>query len=605
MAAPGFSRRHRNGEKKERIKVSKEGWRTARKMFSYLRPYRGTYLAGMVFLVLSTITTLGFPYILGQMVNTASGKQDWFLGQIDQIALLLLAIVVAQMIFSFLRVYTFSIVTQKAMADIRKDLYSKLLYLPILFFEKRRVGELTSRITADVQQLQNVLSTTLAEFFRQIFSLIGGVAIILATTPKLALFMLMIFPPLVLVGVFFGRFIRKHSKNTQNDLAATNVVLEESLHNISIVKAFTNELFELNRYRTALAKVVRNAIRTDTARGFLISFVIFALFGSFVAVIWYGGHMVIDGEIAIGDLFSFILYMAFIGGSLGGLPDIYAQILKAVGATEHLKEILDEPSETDSSGDKSVDITKLKGEVRYENVRFSYPTRPETEVLQDISLHISAGQKIALAGSSGAGKSTIAQLLMRFYDLTEGTITIDGKPLRDYPISALRQLIGVVPQEVILFGGSIKENIAYGRLDASEAEIRDAAKKANALDFIEKFPEGFETVVGERGIKLSGGQRQRLAIARAILKDPVILVLDEATSSLDAESEKLVQDALDKLMENRTTLMIAHRLGTIRHVDRIYVLSAGEVVESGTHQALVAKENGVYSNLVKLQMLPN
>jgi ABC-type multidrug transport system fused ATPase/permease subunit len=582
--------------------VGKEGWKTARRMLSYLRPYRGLYIAGLFFLVFSTVTTLGFPYILGQMVNTATGDSNWMLSQIDEIALLLLGIVILQGIFSFLRIYTFSVVTQRTMADIRKDLYHRLLFLPLFFFEQRRVGELTSRITADVQNLQKVLATTLAEFFRQIITLAGGIAIIMITTPRLALFMLMIFPPLIIIAVIFGRFIRGHSRQTQDDLANTNVILEESLHNISIVKSFTNEWFELGRYRTALNQVVRNAIKTDTSRGIFITFIIVALFGSFVAVIWYGGRMVLDDKLDVGDLFSFILYMAFIGGSMGGLPNVYSEILKAVGATERLREIMDEVPESEDLKAAPIDKAAFQGKVDYKEVKFSYPSRPETEVLSNINLHIPAGQKIALAGSSGAGKSTIIQLLMRFYDIQDGSICIDGKPLSEYPMSTLRQLIGVVPQEVILFGGSIRENIAYGKMDASEEEIREAAQKANALEFIDGFPEGFDTIVGERGVKLSGGQRQRIAIARAILKDPVILVLDEATSSLDAESESLVQEALDRLMENRTTLIIAHRLGTIRNVNCIYVIHEGKIVEAGTHEELAAVPEGMYSKLVQLQM---
>ncbi len=575
-------------------------------MLKYVRPYRSTYYLGIFFLVLGSLVTLGFPYMLGDLINSATGNREAALmdalEDIDQIALGLGILIAAQMLFSFLRVYTFSLVTQKTMADIRFGLFERLMFMPITFFEQRRVGELTSRITADVQQLQQVLSVYLAEFLRQVVTLVGGIAWILFTSPQLTLFMLAVFPPVVLITVVFGRFIRKHSKRTQDDLADTNVLVEESLHNISVVKSFTNEIFELGRYRQALKKVVANALKADLYRGLFISFIIFALFGTIILVIWYGAGMVQDGDLKIGHLFSFILFMVFIGGSLGGLPDVYSQILKAVGATERLKEILDE--EEEPGIDKNQKEVAVNGHVQYHNVRFSYPTRPESEVLKGISLEIKPGEKVALAGSSGAGKSTITSLLMRFYDVSEGSILVDGKPLSDYAVHAIRAQMGVVPQEVILFGGTIRENIAYGRLKATEEEIRDAARQANALDFIEEFPEGFDTVVGDRGVKLSGGQRQRIAIARAILRDPTILLLDEATSSLDAESERLVQDALDKLMEGRTTIIIAHRLGTIRDVDRIYVLDHGQVVESGSHQELMA-QTGTYHKLVQLQVQPS
>lgn len=311
--------------------------------------------------------------------------------------------------------------------------------------------------------------------------------------------------------------------------------------------------------------------------------------------------MVQAKEMEIGDLFTFILFMAFIGGSLGGLPEVYSQILKAVGATERMREILGEKPEADiekASGKTSA----ILGHVQYKDVRFTYETRPEIEVLKGINIEIKAGEKIALAGASGAGKSTIAQLLMRFYDVNEGELLVDGVPSNDYSLHHLRSHIGIVPQEVILFGGSIRENIAYGKLDATDEQIKEAARQANALDFISTFPEGLDTIVGERGVKLSGGQRQRIAIARAILKDPAILILDEATSSLDAESEKLVQGALDVLMQNRTTLIIAHRLATIRNVDRIYVLEEGKIVESGHHDALIQVPDGYYARLVNLQM---
>lgn len=601
MAGPSFFKRDRS-DKKERPKITREGLRTARKLLGFMRPYAWTYAAGIVFLMLSTATSLGFVYVLGPLINTATGRKDWFVDDIDQIALLLGAIVTGQMVFSFMRIFTFSQVTQRTMADLRFALFGKMMSLPMTFFERRRVGELTSRLTTDVQQIQEVLSLSIAEFLRQVVTLVGGITFVLVKTPKLALFMLMIFPPIILLAVVLGRFIRKNSKKTQDMLAETNVVLDESLHNISIVKAFTNEWMEAARYRARLVDLVRMAVRTDALRGALISFAIFGLFGSFILVMWKGGHLVMEGKMGAGDLLSFIMFMAFIGGSLAGLPDVYTAIAKAVGATERLREILDESPEAALPRGPVEGHAPIQGQIAYVGLRFTYETRPEVEVLRGIDLQLAAGEKVALAGSSGAGKSTIAQLLMRFYEPTAGQILIDGQPIQSYDLHHLRSHIGIVPQEVILFGGSIRENIGYGRHDATLDEIREAARQANALDFIEEFPDGFETIVGDRGIKLSGGQRQRIAIARAILKNPAILILDEATSSLDASSEHLVQQALDRLMVGRTTLIIAHRLGTIRNVDRIYVLDHGQIVESGSHDQLIAMPDGYYNKLVALQL---
>jgi ABC-type multidrug transport system fused ATPase/permease subunit len=483
------------------------------------------------------------------------------------------------------------------MRDIRHALYSRLVRLPMTFFDKRRTGELISRITADVSQLQDTFSTTLAELFRQVITLIAGVAFLLVNTPKLTLFMLGTFPVLVLVAMVFGRFIRKLSKRTQDELASANVIVEETLQSISTVKSFVGEAYESDRYGKGLSRVIGVALTTAKYRGAFISFIIFALFGGIVGVMWYGASLVASGDMSVGELVSFVLYTTFIGGSIAGLGDIYAQLQKAIGSSERVLEILSE--ETESEAGESSD--SFEGKIEFDQVGFRYPTRPEIEVLKSISFQVNAGEKVALAGHSGAGKSTIIQLLMRFYEVQKGGILVDGRNVQDWDLRALRNKVGIVPQEVLLFGGTIRENISYAKPKATEEEIILAAKKANAWQFISQFPEGLDTLVGERGVKLSGGQRQRVAIARAILKDPAILILDEATSSLDAESESLVQQALDELMKGRTTIIIAHRLATIRKVDRIYVLSEGKIVEQGTHQELTNEENGFYSNLVRLQ----
>lgn len=620
----------------DKKKVSKEGFQKALKIFRFTLPYKGTFFIGFIFLILSQITSMSIPLLMGQMVgaivspqktvsqgianiptNGMSQKVEHFLHldstqlTLNSVTTLFVILLILQAGFSFIRVYTFTQVSEQSMRDLRKTLYTKIITLPVPFFEKNRVGELMSRITTDITQLQDVLSITLAEFFRQIFTLVGGIILISFLSSKLTMFMLLTFPFLVVAAIIFGRFIRKNSKKVQDELASTNIIVEETLQSINVVKAFTNERLEVKRYGSSVQKVVDYAMKAAIFRGAFISFIIFVLFGGVVGVVWYGGNLVLQGELAFKDLFTFIIYTGFIGGSVGGLGDMYAQIQKTVGASERILEILEEKSEIEVGLNTEVNQhSEVVGnhinhnsqtKIQYKNVAFSYPSRPDMEVLRNINLEVKTGEKIGLVGYSGAGKSTIVQLLMRYYKLTSGQILVDGKNINEYNLTDLRKNIAIVPQEVMLFGGTIYENIAYGNPEASENEVIEAAKKANAFDFIESFPEKFQTIVGERGVKLSGGQRQRVAIARAILKNPSILILDEATSALDSESEKLVQDALDTLMQNRTTIIIAHRLATIRNVDTIYVLKEGEVSEQGSHDELVLIDNGIYANLVKLQ----
>lgn len=583
-------------EPEEKRRLNKQNLSKLKGIFQFLIPYKGAFFTGLLFLLFSSLTLLSFPYVAGKLIDTAQGSA-WIFSDINHIALLLLGILAIQSIFSFFRVWLFALVSEKAMRDIRLALYGRLVRLPIRFFDQRRTGELISRITSDVGLLQDTFSTTLAELFRQIVTLVAGIAFLLFNTPKLTVFMLGTFPVLVLIAMIFGKFIRKLSKKTQDELAAANVIVEETLQSISTVKSFVGEAYEVNRYGKGLGRVVGVALEAAKYRGAFISFIIFALFGGIVGVMWYGASLVASGEMSVGELVSFVLYTTFIGGSIAGLGDIYSQLQKAIGSSERVLELLDEEEEAKGGAT----ITDFKGTIDFDAVGFSYPTRPEVAVLKGVSFRIDAGEKVALVGPSGAGKSTIIQLLSRFYEAGQGQILVDGQPLTHWNLAALRGKIGIVPQEVLLFGGSIRENIGYAKPGASEEEIVEAAKKANAWQFISQFPEGLDTLVGERGIKLSGGQRQRVAIARAILKDPAILVLDEATSSLDAESESLVQEALNELMKGRTTLIIAHRLATIRKVDRIYVLSEGKIVEQGNHQELIQHVGGIYANLVRLQ----
>jgi ABC-type multidrug transport system fused ATPase/permease subunit len=580
----------------DKKKLSKDGLKKAIALFKFTSPYKNTYIIGMVFLVLSTVTTMIFPLLIGEMTKVMEGKSIY---TINQVAIFFAVILVGQGAFSFFRVYFFSIVSEKTAADIRKILYDKFITSPISFFENNRVGDLMSRITSDVSAIQSVLSTTLAEFFRQVATLVIGIAMLIYISGKLTLFMLATFPIIVIAALVFGKYIRVISKKVQEKLAEANVIVEESLQSVSIVKAFTNEKLESTRFSKSIGESVTLALKAATLRGGFITFFIIGLFGGIVLVIWFGGNLVIEKEIIIADLITFLTLTIFIGGSMSGLGDLYAQLQRTVGASERILEILEEKSEVDIEKQKAPNL--IEGNISFKNVKFSYPSRKDVEVLKGIDLEIESGKKIALVGHSGAGKSTIVQLLMKFYPDYQGEILIDGQDIKNQDVTFLRQNIAIVPQEVILFGGSILENIAYGKPGATLEEVESAAKKANAIEFIEKFPDKFETIVGDRGIKLSGGQRQRIAIARAILKDPAILLLDEATSALDSESEKLVQDALNELMKGRTSIIIAHRLATIRNADQIYVLKDGEIAEFGTHESLILKNEGIYANLVKMQ----
>jgi len=583
-------------EPEEKRKLSRQNLSKLKGIFQFILPYKGAFFLGTVFLFLSSLTLLSFPYVAGKLIDTAQGT-NWIFTDLNHIAFLLIGILAVQSVFSFFRVWLFAQVSEKSMRDIRLAVYSRLIRFPIRFFDQRRTGELISRITSDIGLLQDTFSTTLAELFRQVVTLVAGIIFLFINTPKLTFFMLGTFPVLVVIAMIFGKYIRRLSKKTQDQLAEANVIVEETLQSIATVKSFVGESYETNRYANGLKKAVAIALQAASFRGAFISFVIFALFGGIVGVMWYGASLVATGELSVGELVSFVLYTTFIGGSIAGLGDIYSQLQRAIGSSERVLELLKEELEPE----QGQIISTLTGEIEFNQVSFSYPTRPEVEVLQEISFHIRPGEKIALVGHSGAGKSTITQLLLRLYEASQGTILVDGYPLNAWQLKSLRSKMGVVPQEVLLFGGSIRQNIAYAKPEASEEEIISAAKKANAWQFISQFPEGLDTLVGERGIKLSGGQRQRVAIARAILKDPVLLILDEATSSLDAESEVLVQEALDLLMKGRTSLIIAHRLATIRKADRILVIHEGKIVEQGTHRELVKKSSGIYANLVKLQ----
>ncbi|HLP71781.1 MAG TPA: ABC transporter transmembrane domain-containing protein [Bacteroidales bacterium] len=582
-----------------RKKITVSGLKNAFKLYSYIRPYGGEYAAGMFFLLGSSIASLAFPKFLGELVN--SGNSGTLSHDINRIALLLVGILFIQALFSYFRVVLFVNVTEKSLALLRQTAYNHLIKLPVRFFEKHRVGELNSRISSDISLLQETLTSTLAEFIRQIIIIAGGITLLALTSWKLTLFMLAIVPGIMILAVVFGRFIRKFSKDVQKEVAKSNTIVEETLQGIQSVKTYTNEFLEIERYKNRTSEIAKIGMKSGKYRGAFSSFMIIGLFGAMVAVIWRGSALMASGVINAGQLFSFVIYSGFVGGTFGGLAGVFTQLQRFMGATEELFELFNEQEEPlIMTGQVSPD-ERICGVVSFSNISFRYPSRPEEEVLTSINFTIEKDSMVALVGSSGAGKSTIAALLMRLYEPTSGEILFDGSSSSKFSVSAIRKQIALVPQDIFLFGGTIRENILYGRPEASEEEMADAAAKANALEFIERFPDKFNTVVGERGIQLSGGQRQRIAIARAVLKNPRILILDEATSSLDSESERLVQDALEKLMKGRTSLVIAHRLSTIRKADQILVIDEGKIVERGTHDQLIVLENGIYRNLSLLQ----
>ncbi len=590
--------------RKDRPKFSKESTRKALRVFQFIKPFRFTFGIGMIVLLFSTVAMLAFPRILGNLMDAVKSSSDVEVKFFIQVLIGLFFVIGFS---AFLRIYLFGIVAHKSLALLKTKTYQHLISSPMSFFSQKRVGELSSRISADVSLLQETFTITIAEIIRQIITIPVGLFFLVYISGRLTVFIIALIPVIALIGVFFGKFIKKLSVVAQDDITESNKVVDETLHGIASVKAYANEFFEILRYNKSIDQSVTTSIKRAKWRGMFIGLIMFVAGSGLMAIIWYGLHMVAINEldptkgITIGELLQFALYAAFIGVSFGGTADLFSQLQKAIGATESLMDILEEKTE-DIALTKSNTI-KIEGNLSFNNVCFSYPSRRDIEVIRDISFSVEHGKQIAFVGPSGAGKSTIAALIFGFYKPTEGAITIDGKDFNDYHLSEIRSQMALVPQEVMLFGGTIKENIEYGKPGATDEEIFAAAKQANALEFVESFPEKFETIVGDRGIQLSGGQKQRIAIARAILRDPSILVLDEATSALDSESERLVQEALERLMKGRTSIVIAHRLSTIKNADKILVLENGKIKETGTHDELIKKENGIYKNLSNIQLM--
>lgn len=579
----------------------KAAWRDVAFFWKYLKPHRGVFIAAMVALVATAGMMLIFFRELGDWIGYAlnGGKGQELIDRSNRSAVFLVGLVAVQAFIAFWRILLFAKASERALASLRRETFSRIIRLPMATLGARRVGELASRLANDVESMRETLVVTIPQAIRHSVILVGGTVVVFFLSVKLALFMMATIPVVLVLIAVFGTRIRKLTRKAQDDLASSQVVVDESLQGIISVKAFCNEAYEIARYDRRLGSYLGAAIKAALPRASFIAFIIFCFSVALVAVTWFAAKMVASGEMDHRRLANFGIFSGLIGASFMQMSELITQIQRTLGATERVREILaDECEET--ATDAAVE--RLQGDIAMEGVSFSYPTRPDALVLQDFNLSMKAGQRVALVGPSGSGKTTTVSLLFRFYEPTAGRILFDGKPAGEMPLQTLRKNLALVPQEVLLFGDSIRENIAYGRPGASDEEIREAARQANAHEFIEKLPNGYETQVGDRGTQLSGGQRQRIAIARAILADPAILILDEATSSLDAESERLVQGALDKLMENRTSIIIAHRLSTVRRCDQILVLSAGTVIERGTHEELVGNPGSLYATLARLQL---
>ena len=567
-----------------------------RRLFSYTKPYRGMLIFGVLATGISSGLGLIFPQFVGQFFDAfISGSS---MAGLNRVVFLLLLVFGAQAVFNFFRTYLLNLTGEGVVADLRTALYNHLMFLSSRFFENRKTGEITSRLTSDITTVQAVVSTSLAQLVNQLVLLIGSLILIFVTNFRLTSLMLLSVPVVILAGIFFGRQIRKISTRFQDLVADANASAEEAISGIRVVKSFTAEELELKRYKDQIQSSYKLAKYRALLRGFFFAGIFFAMFSAMSVVLWYGGRLVFLGDISAGELSKFLLYTLFVAGAVGSLTGLYSQFQEALGASKRIFELLDIQSDLEEP--QETKLNQPAGNVRFENVSFRYGDRGQAMVLKAISLQARSGEVIALVGPSGSGKSTLVSLIPRFYDPIEGQILLDGVDIRDFKLKDLRSHIGIVPQETQLFSGSIRENIRYGRPEASDQELIEAAKAANAHDFIEAFPDAYETIVGERGIKLSGGQRQRVAIARALLKNPRILILDEATSSLDSESEALVQEALERLMKGRTTFVIAHRLSTIHNADHILVLDEGELIEQGTHEELLTKA-GLYQSLHEQQ----